>query len=172
MATAIDSTAFATCFSTKPRAALRLSPPSSALLHRRSLPNVSAFKLSANSKISRRAGSIVCEASDIAFEVPSVTKDTWESLVLQSSGPVVVEFWASWCGPCRMFHPVMNELSKQYSGRVKCFKLNTDDSPSVASQYGIRSIPTVMIFLDGKKKDAIIGAVPKTTLTACVERYL
>lgn len=107
-----------------------------------------------------------------SFSVPSVTEETWDSLVLNATEPVVVEFWAPWCGPCRMFHPVISDLAKQYTGRVKCFKLNTDDSPSVASRYGIRSIPTIMIFVNGEKKDAIIGAVPKTSLTASIDKFL
>lgn len=104
--------------------------------------------------------------------VPSVTGATWQSLVLKADGPVLVEFWAPWCGPCRMIHPVIGEVSKQYAGRLKCLKLNTDDCPSIATQYGIRSIPTIMIFVDGEKKDTVIGAVPKTTLTASIEKFL
>ncbi|KAJ7981460.1 Thioredoxin [Quillaja saponaria] len=93
-------------------------------------------------------------------DVPTVTDATWESLVLKAEGPVLVEFWASWCGPCRMIHPVISELSKEYAGRIKCYKLSTDDSPSIATQYGIRSIPTIMIFINGEKKDVVIVAVP------------
>ncbi|XP_059451435.1 uncharacterized protein LOC132182267 [Corylus avellana] len=120
----------------------------------------------------RPSGHIVCEAQDTALDVPTVTDATWQSLVLKADGPVLVEFWAPWCGPCRMIHPVIDELSKQYAGKLKCFKLNTDDSPSMATQYGIRSIPTIMIFVNGEKKDAVIGAVPKTTLTASIEKFL
>ncbi|KAL4620388.1 hypothetical protein ACB092_06G150300, partial [Castanea dentata] len=102
-----------------------------------------------------------------------VTDATWESLVLKADGPVLVEFWAPWCGPCRMIHPVIGELSKQYDVKPKCFKLSTDDSPSIATQYGIQSIPTIMmIFINFEKKDAVIGSVPKTTLTANIEKFL
>lgn len=71
-----------------------------------------------------------------------------------------------------MIHPVAAELSEEYAEKLKCFKLNTDDSPSIATQYGIRSIPTLMIFISGEKNDAVIGAVPKTTLTSSIEKFL
>ncbi|RVW93074.1 Thioredoxin M4, chloroplastic [Vitis vinifera] len=102
----------------------------------------------------------------------AVTDATWQSLVLDADTPVLVEFWAPWCGPCRMIHPVINELAKQYTGKLKCYKVNTDESPSIATRYGIRSIPTVIIFKSGEKKEAIIGAVPKSTLTTSIEKFL
>ncbi|XP_058105784.1 thioredoxin M-type, chloroplastic-like [Magnolia sinica] len=71
-----------------------------------------------------------------------------------------------------MIHPIIDELSRDYAGKLKCFKVNTDESPSITTQYGIRSIPTVIIFKNGEKKDAIIGAVPKTTLTASINKFL
>ncbi|CAN1239509.1 Thioredoxin M-type, chloroplastic, partial [Linum grandiflorum] len=120
----------------------------------------------------RRRSSIVCEAQNTTTEVAAVTEKSWQSLVIESETPVLVEFWAPWCGPCRMIHPVIDELAKQYAGKLKCYKLNTDDSPSVATQYGIRSIPTVIIFKQGEKKDAVIGAVPKSTLTTSIEKFL
>ncbi|XP_059662631.1 uncharacterized protein LOC132308541 [Cornus florida] len=127
---------------------------------------------SSSSRVVRRGGRIVCEAQETAVEVLSVTDATWQSLVLESDSPVLVEFWAPWCGPCRMIHPIIDELAKQYAGKLKCYKVNTDESPSVATRYGIRSIPTVIIFKSGEKKDAIIGAVPKSTLTTSIEKFL
>lgn len=104
--------------------------------------------------------------------VPAITDANWQSLVLESESPVLVEFWAPWCGPCRVIHPVIDELAKQYAGKIKCYKVNTDESPSIATRYGIRSIPTVIIFKNGEKKDTVIGAVPKSTLTTNIEKFL
>lgn len=86
--------------------------------------------------------------------------------------PVLVDFWAPWCGPCRMVAPVVDEISQQYEGKVKVVKLNTDENPNTASQYGIRSIPTLMIFKGGQRVDMVVGAVPKTTLASTLEKYL
>ncbi|XWS11049.1 hypothetical protein CRYUN_Cryun38cG0050200 [Craigia yunnanensis] len=119
-----------------------------------------------------RGGLVVCEFQETAVDVPSVKDDTWQSLVLDCELPVLVEYWAPWCGPCRMILPVIDELSKQYAGKLKCYKVDTDENPTIATRYGIRSIPTVMIFKNGEKKDTVIGAVPKSTLTTCIERFL
>ena len=135
-------------------------------------PTRSSVSTSSSSKVVPRGGRIVCEAQNTAVEVAAVNDKTWKSLVVESDIPVLVEFWAPWCGPCRMIHPVVDELAKEYVGKLKCLKLNTDESPSIATEYGIRSIPTVMIFKNGEKKDAVIGAVPKATLTSSIEKFL
>lgn len=102
----------------------------------------------------------------------AVTDDSFKQAVLESELPVLVDFWAPWCGPCRMVAPVVDEIAEQYDGQVKVVKLNTDENPSVASQYGIRSIPTLMIFKGGQRVDMVVGAVPKTTLANTLEKYL
>ena len=101
-----------------------------------------------------------------------VTDSTFKQEVLESETPVLVDFWAPWCGPCRMVAPVVDEISEQYDGQVKVVKVNTDENPSVASQYGIRRIPTLMIFKGGQRVDMVVGAVPKTTLANTLEKYL
>jgi thioredoxin 1 len=102
----------------------------------------------------------------------NVTDSSFKEDVLDSEVPVLVDFWAPWCGPCRMVAPVVEEIAVQYEGKLKVVKVNTDENPQIASQYGIRSIPTLMIFKDGEKVDTVVGAVPKTTLSNTLEKYL
>jgi thioredoxin 1 len=101
-----------------------------------------------------------------------VTDSTFKQEVLDSEITVLVDFWAPWCGPCRMVAPVVDEIAKQYGDDLKVVKVNTDENPNVASQYGIRSIPTLMIFKGGQKVDMVVGAVPKTTLANTLDKYI
>ncbi|KAF5198112.1 Thioredoxin [Thalictrum thalictroides] len=185
MATVLESVIVPRCSSSRSTSyASSPSPSMVSSISTRSLPQVSGLKIQLQSlkhtlssrnstKVVRRGSGVVCEAQDTTtIEVPSVTDKTWDSLVLKADLPVLVEFWAPWCGPCRMMHPVIGELSKLYAGKLDCYKIDTDESPNTASQYGIRSIPTVMIFKAGEKKDAIIGAVPKTTLITSIDKFV
>lgn len=94
----------------------------------------------------------------------TLTDDNFEAEVLKSDTPVVVDFWAPWCGPCRVLGPVIEELADDFKGQVKVGKLNVDDSPKTAQQYSIRSIPTVLFINDGKVVDSVVGSLPKPAL--------
>lgn len=96
----------------------------------------------------------------------------FDSEVVKSNKIVLVDFGAPWCGPCRMIAPVINEIADEYENVIKVVKVNTDSNPSVASEYGIRSIPTLMIFKSGVKVDTVIGAVPRSTLVNTLNKYI
>jgi len=101
-----------------------------------------------------------------------VSDKTFGSEVLQSNLPVLVDFWATWCGPCKSIGPIIDELAKEYTGRVKMAKLNVDENPATPSQYGVRGIPTLILFKEGKILEQIVGAVPKTRLVSIIEKAL
>jgi thioredoxin 1 len=102
---------------------------------------------------------------EIAMAKPGeVTDESFEEKVIKADQPVMVDFWAPWCGPCRMVAPVVDELAEEYEGKATFLKMNTDDNPEVATKFGIRSIPTLLVFKDGKKVGQIIGFQPKNAL--------
>ncbi len=100
------------------------------------------------------------------------TDDSFEEDVLNASKPVLVDFWAEWCGPCRMVGPVVDELAGEFEGKAKVGKVDVDNNPEVSAKYGIRSIPSLLIFKDGEVVDQIVGAVPKSQLKKQLEAQL
>jgi len=102
----------------------------------------------------------------------TITTSNFEHEVLQAPGPVLIDFWAPWCGPCRLVGPVVEAIATQYTGRLTVGKLNVDEHPTVAQRYGITSIPALVFFHDGQVMETVVGAVPKSVLAAHVDDVL
>jgi len=102
----------------------------------------------------------------------TITDDNFEEEVLKSDKPVLIDFWATWCGPCRMIAPIVEEMSAEYDGKAKIGKLDVDSNQQTSIKYGVRSIPTLLLFNDGELKETIIGAVPKAQLVNKLESVL
>jgi thioredoxin 1 len=101
-----------------------------------------------------------------------VSDQSFEQDVLKSDGPVVVDFWAEWCGPCRQISPALEEIATEMNGKIKVVKLNIDENPSVPSRYGVRGIPTLMLFKGGEVAATQVGAVPKSKLVDWINRSI
>ncbi|MDW7679563.1 MAG: thioredoxin [bacterium] len=99
----------------------------------------------------------------------TVTEENFKSEVLQSDLPVLIDFWAAWCGPCKAIHPIVEELAKDYQGKLKVGKCDVDSNQQIALKFGIRSIPTLLIYKDGEVVEQIIGAVPKQQIVKKLE---
>jgi len=108
----------------------------------------------------------------VSSDVVVLTDDNWKSEVLEAKEPVLVDFWAEWCPPCRMIAPAIDALAATYSGRVRVGKLNVDENPVVSQELGIRSIPTLLVFKGGQVVDQQVGAVPQPRIAAMLERQL
>ena len=101
-----------------------------------------------------------------------ITDDNFEELVLKSDKPVLVDFWAEWCGPCKLIGPILEEIALEQESKIKIFKLNIDDNPETPQKFGVRGIPTLMLFKEGKLIDSKVGSLPKTSLTAWIQSNL
>ncbi len=102
-------------------------------------------------------------------QIVYITDDAFEEEVLKSEQPVLVDYWAEWCGPCKMIAPILDEIAGEYAGKLKIAKLNIDDNPGTPPKYGIRGIPTLMIFKGGNVEATKVGAVSKSQLTAFID---
>jgi len=101
-----------------------------------------------------------------------ITEANFAAEVLNAKMPVLVDLWATWCGPCKMIEPTIEEIAREYNGKLKVAKLNVDDNQQLATKYGVRSIPTLLLFQNGKVKDQIIGALPKKQIVKKIESLL
>ena len=104
--------------------------------------------------------------------VVTVTDDNFQTEIAGSSGLSMVDFWAVWCGPCRMVAPIVEQLADQYAGQVKVGKLDVDNNPRMAAQFNVRSIPTILFFKDGQVVDTIVGALPKPALERKIQEHM
>jgi len=105
----------------------------------------------------------------VSEQILYLTDDTFEQEVINSSNPVLVDYWAEWCGPCKMIAPILEEIANEYTGKVKVAKLNIDENPQTPPRYGIRGIPTLMLFKDGNVEATKVGALSKSQLTAFLD---
>ena len=110
--------------------------------------------------------------TEVLTNTITVTDDNFEHEVIQSNIPILVDFWAEWCGPCKVIGPTIDSLADDYQGKIKVAKLNVDDNPQAAGRFGVRSIPTLIFFKDGDAKESVIGVKPRGQLAELIEHHI
>jgi len=110
--------------------------------------------------------------NNVSDLVLHVSDSDFNETVLKSTGPVLVDYWAEWCGPCKMIAPILDEIAKDYDGKLTIAKLNIDENPATPQHYGVRGIPTLMLFVDGEVEGTKVGALTKSQLAAFLDNYL
>eukprot|EP00747_Dinoflagellata_sp_TGD_P219318 gnl/TRDRNA2_/TRDRNA2_91449_c0_seq2.p1 gnl/TRDRNA2_/TRDRNA2_91449_c0~~gnl/TRDRNA2_/TRDRNA2_91449_c0_seq2.p1 ORF type:complete len:219 (-),score=22.49 gnl/TRDRNA2_/TRDRNA2_91449_c0_seq2:60-716(-) len=120
-------------------------------------------------RVSRSARVLSHASAEDAGKVGEATVENFQEMVLASSVPVLVDLWAPWCGPCKMLTPTVEQVASEYAGKARVFMVNIDEHKQIAIDYGVKSIPTILVFKSGKLVDSIIGAVPKSTVTASLD---
>ncbi|KAL9371014.1 hypothetical protein Peur_036154 [Populus x canadensis] len=160
------------------------SPPltssRAAVLHQCQQLNPNRLSFPSNFNTAKRATNLTVQHVPLPLKVlcgrgnraTAVTQDSWENSILKSDIPVLVEFYASWCGPCRMVHRVIDEIAAEYDGKLKCFVLNTDNDLQIAEDYEIKAVPVVLLFKNGEKRESVVGTMPKEFYIAAVERVM
>jgi thioredoxin 1 len=108
----------------------------------------------------------------VSENVVVLTSENWKKEVMEADGPVLVDFWAAWCAPCRMVAPAVEQVAETYAGKAKVGKLNVDEHPEIAGTFGIRSIPTLLVFKDGQVVEQRVGALPKDRIAEMVEKQV
>ncbi len=143
---------------------------------KRNVAVVSVFALTLGLLVAAVVGSGCGKSSDRpeanATNVVILSEANFQNEVIAAPQPVLVDFWAPWCGPCRTIGPIVNELAKDFDGRAKVAKVNVDDAPALAQRFGIQGIPTILIFRDGRVVDQVTGVVPKRELTAKLDKVI
>jgi thioredoxin 1 len=112
------------------------------------------------------------EEADLAEAIIHVSDDTFEEEVIKSDLPVLVDFWAVWCGPCHMIAPALEKIAQEYAGRLKVVKLNVDENMKATSKYSVRSIPTLLLFKAGEIKETLVGALPQDRIVSIISKHL
>jgi thioredoxin 1 len=107
-----------------------------------------------------------------SLNIETGTDENFDQIVANSDMPVLVDFWAPWCGPCQMVGPILDEVADEYAGRARVVKVNVDEQNQIAAKMGVRSIPTIVLFKDGEVKDTVVGAQPKAGFTAMIDKAL